>query len=92
MSRSGVKVDLEKEYKSSKIDVALDSSDSYEITFYKEDKPLGKLTILPEKKRFGMYTRRRSVPQEISEAGFDSLLIVPLEHDGSCSLGSIKLD
>ncbi|MBP5436292.1 glycosyltransferase family 39 protein [bacterium] len=92
MSRSGVKVDLEKEYKSSKIDVALDSSDSYEITFYKEDKSLGKLTILPEKKRFGMYTRRRSVPHEISEAGFDSLLIVPLEHDGSCSLGSIKLD
>jgi hypothetical protein len=92
MSRSGVRVDLEKEYNSAKIEIALDSSDSYEISFFKEDKLLGKLTILPEKRRFGMYTRKRSIPQEISEAGFDSLRIVPLEHDGSCSLGSIKLD
>jgi len=92
MSRSGVIVDLEKEYNSAKIEIALDSSDSYEISFFKEDKLLGKLTILPEKKRFGMYTRKRSIPQEISEAGFDSLRIVPLEHDDACSLGSIKLD
>ncbi|MBO4441000.1 glycosyltransferase family 39 protein [bacterium] len=92
MSRSGVLVDLEKEYNSAKIEIALDSSDSYEISFLKDGRQLGKLTVLPEKKRFGMYTRKRSIPQEIREAGFDSLLIVPLEHDDACSLGSIKLD
>ena len=92
MSRSGVEVLFDEVVSGKKITVALDSSDSYRLTFFKEGKENGSILVMPEKHRFGMLKHKKKLPEIIAENGFDAIKIVPVESDDSCSLGAIKTE
>ena len=92
MSRSGVKVLFDEVVSGKEITVALDSSDSYRLTFFKENNETASILVMPEKNRFGMFNHTKKLPETIAENGFDAIKIVPVESDGSCSLGAIKID
>ena len=92
MSRSGVKVLFDEVVSGKEITVALDSSDSYRLTFFKGNNETASILVMPEKNRFGMFNHTKKLPETIAENGFDAIKIVPVESDGSCSLGAIKID
>ena len=91
MGKSGVKVIFDKVVTGKTIKIALDSSDSYRLTFFNGDEETGTLLILPEKKHKGMFNRTRNLPETCIDKGFDAIKIIPVESDDSCSLGTITV-
>ena len=92
MSKSGVKVTFDKAVFGKTLEIALDSSDSYRLTFLNGGEETGTLLILPEKKLYGMFNHTRNLPENCINKGFDTIIIVPVESDNACSLGAIKVE
>ena len=92
MSKSGVQVAFDALLHGGNIQIALDSSDSYRLTFFNGGEDTGSLLIMPAEKRSGMFNHTRKLPETVTEKGFDAVRIVPVESDGACSLGAIKIE
>ena len=92
MSASGVKVTFDEVVFGKTIKIALDSSDSYRLTFFNGADEVGTLLILPEKNQRGMFNYTRNLPESCIGKGFDAIMAVPVESDGSCSIGALKIE
>ena len=92
MSASGVKVTFDEVVSGKTIKIALDSSDSYRLTFFNGADEVGTLLILPEKRQRGMFNYTRNLPESCIGKGFDAITAVPVESDGSCSIGALKIE
>ena len=92
MGKSGVKVTFDEVVSGKTLKVALDSSDSYRVTFFNGGEETGTLLILPQKKHKGMFNHTRNLPETCISKGFDTITVIPVESDDACSLGAIKVE
>ncbi|MBO4699115.1 glycosyltransferase family 39 protein [bacterium] len=91
MGKSGVEVTFGEVVTGRTLKIALDSSDSYRLTFFNGGEETGTLLVLPQKKQRGMFNHTKKLPETCIDKGFDAIKIVPVESDDSCSLGAIKV-
>jgi arabinofuranosyltransferase len=91
-SKKGVEIDLDKEYHAGEMEVSLDNNDSYNLYFMQNYCLQGKLilqaNLIPGG---GLCVYNITLPEEVSERGYNKICLVPIEGDGSYSIGHLKL-
>ena len=85
-------LELENVSHASQIEISADSNDQYLITYLRDHATVGK-TVVPiaETAKGGLSVQTLAVPPEAIGQGYDKLLIAPVEGDGRCSIGHVRL-
>ena len=91
MGKKGVKVTFASPISSSKMKIALDSSDKYKIVFYSRKKKLDSIILRSHPKSRGMFIHLINIPSKVTGNTFDMIEIIPVAGDSSYSLGNIKI-
>ncbi|MEO8181935.1 MAG: hypothetical protein ABI895_24125 [Deltaproteobacteria bacterium] len=74
---------------SQRIEIAVDRSDAYQVTFYREGRALGQRQFGPTTEGSDLRLEAINVPEDAAE-GFDVLGILPLYGDGGYSVGHVQ--
>lgn len=82
-------VALEGPLQSERIELAVDSNDAYQVTFYREGQTLGHRQFGPATDGSGLRLQEIDVRESATE-GFDGLGILPLYGDGRYSVGHVR--
>ncbi|HPS30158.1 MAG TPA: glycosyltransferase family 39 protein [bacterium] len=91
MGKSGVTVNFSKTEKASKLKIALDSSDSYDIYFKNDSEITGHVTLQSHKNKRGMFIHEIDMTGIINKLNFNTIEIKPAKGDGYYSLGNIRI-
>jgi len=92
ISKTGIKIILEKQRHNKRIEISLDNNDDYLIVYLSRDVPIANQTIpahiIPSG---GLAIHIIDVPKVAFEKGYDSIKVIPLRGDGMYSIGHIRL-
>lgn len=91
MGKSGVAVNFSRSEKASKLKIALDSSDSYDIYFKNDGEIIGHVTLPSHKNKRGMFIHEIEMTGVINNSDFKTVEIKPAKGDGAYSLGNIQI-
>jgi hypothetical protein len=72
-----------------RVELALDSNDAYQITYYAAATPLARVTLDPATRGTGLRLERVVTPE--SAPSFDAIGVLPLYGDGRYSLGHVRV-
>lgn len=89
MDEEGLLVTGFDQHVSKYLSVSVDSSDKYQVCYYKSGSFLGRQVVGPTPGS-GLVAYYLEVPLDVAAEGFDAIRIMPLEGDGRYSLGSIR--
>jgi hypothetical protein len=85
----GLRVYLDKAVHDNSITLSTDSNDEYLILYLNGDKVLGR-SLIPRRNFGGLSSATLSVSPQATEAGYDSIVILPIDGDNYYSLGHIQ--
>lgn len=72
-----------------RIELALDSNDAYQLTYYAAAAPLARVTLEPATRGTGLRLERVITPDGVPS--FDALGVLPLYGDGRYSVGHVRV-
>jgi hypothetical protein len=87
----GIYINLGQRSHARRLEASLDNNDAYRIDFLLNDRLVGSLQVAKVLPGMGLALRTTGVPSSASEAGFDTLRVLPISGDGAYSLGHIRL-
>ena len=92
MQAAGAEIALKEVSNAKRIELSFGNAHAYDLTFFNGNKEVGKLTVWTRKgtHRAQMIKRRAKLPDEVSTAGFDRIVVDP-RADNRYSLGGFKL-
>lgn len=88
----GLKVIIGEIRHSAEVEISLDNNDSYEIRLYSGASQIWKTIVVRSYNKDGLVVSKIQIPENISQKGFDSMMVVPLSGDNAYSVGHIKVE
>jgi len=89
----GVKIRMDKIYRTAKANLTLDNNDAHQILFFNDSEQIGSISIPahPLPSPGGLYAHTIEIPENIQKQGFNLVHIKPTSGDSYFALGHFQL-